>query len=275
MRNILVILFLIHSSLSIGQKFTIEEDKLFELLRNNTDRLGTKKNEIVDFITNNPLSNFRVLALEELATIEYQSGNIEESISLFRQVLKVKVVDSIGNTYKNSASKTLFKIYFDRKDFKTALKYLNYQKKYRYQSFCGNAQELEDYKTAILYSDCYLALGNNKKAIDVLSPYLFDDTNYSDIETSKLLFTIYQSIYTKEQIQNEFEDLEKSLRIKKEKFRDFEYYEYSITVFGRRAFVKGFALEPNTEMKSKEDEFKKKAIEEILKSKIYSLVTRA
>ena len=68
MKNILVILFLIHSSLSIGQNFTVEEDKLFELLRNNRDSLGAKKNEIVDFISNNPLSNYRIVALEELSS---------------------------------------------------------------------------------------------------------------------------------------------------------------------------------------------------------------
>jgi tetratricopeptide (TPR) repeat protein len=275
MKNILVILFLIHSSLSIGQNSTVEEDKLFELLRNNRDSLGTKKNEIIDFISKNPLSNFRIVALEELASIEYQSGNIEESISLFGQVLKVKVVDSIGNTYKNSASKTLSKIYFDRKEFKTALKYLNYQKKYRYNSFCGNAQELEDLNVAMLFANCYLALGNENKAIDVLSPHMFDDIIIPNTEIVNLLFSIYQNIYTKEQIRTEFQNAHKSLSVKKENYGKLKYYEYSVKLFGRQTFVKGFLIDKNSDLKSKQIDFKKKAIEEILKSQFYAMTTRA
>ena len=224
---------------------------------------------------NNPLSNYRIVALNDLASIEYYYGNIEESISLYKEMLKIKVVDSIGNGYKYSASGKLSRIYFDRKEFKTTLKYLDYQKKNKCVGFCGNAQELEDLDVAMLSANCYLALGNRNKAIDVLSPHIFDDIFIPNTEIVNLVFSIYQNIYTKEQIRTEFQNAHKSLRVKKEKYGKLKYYEYSVKLFGRQTFVKGFLIDKNSDLKSKENDFKKKAIEEILKSKIYALTTRA
>lgn len=239
------------------------------------DSIEYAKNEFSNFAKTKPTSIYKIIAIYHLAEIANKQNNSSEAISLYLQVLKLTVPDSIEDNYKNYSAKELAEIYIDKKDYNTAIKYLDLtKKKFPYRHFCGNAYASDDIYTADRYSDCYIALGDYKKAIDILTPHMFGNGLADNGELVKKLYLTYLKVYPKDAIKNEFINADKSLVIKKEKYKDETYYRPLIKIFGRQVFVYVTVMVWETlNDKMTKEERKQKTIETIHQSDIYKLAT--
>lgn len=239
------------------------------------DSIEYAKNEFSNFTKSKPTSIYKIIAVYHLALIANKLDNKEEAISLYKQVLDLTVPDSIDNNYKNYSAKNLAEIYIDKKDYKTAIKYLDLtKKKFSYHHFCGNAYASDNIYTADRYSDCYIALGNYKKAIDILTPYMFSNGLADNSGLVKKLYSTYLKVYSKSEIRNQFLNSEKTLIINKEKSGNEIYYRPLIKIFDRQVFVYVFVMVWDTLNDTMTDaERKQKTIETIKQSEIYKLAT--
>lgn len=272
MKTITTILLSILTSVTFGQQFA---DKIFlyRLVDSyENDSIQYAKKEFSNFTKTKPTSIYKIIAVYHLALIADKLDNKEEAISLYKQVLELTVPDSIENNYKNYSAKDLAEIYIDKKDYKTAIKYLDLtKKKFSYKHFCGNAYASDDIYTADRYSDCYIGLGNYKKAIDILSPHMFSNGLADNSGLVKKLYLTYLKVYSKSEIKNQFLNADKSLEIKKEKYKEETYLRPLIKVFNSQVFIPIFTyMDYEFEISKMTDEQQKqKCIDEIKNSEIY------
>lgn len=274
MKTFTIILFSIWSSLAFGQTFS-EKVFLYRIINTyENDSVEFAKNEFSDFIKTKPTSDYQIIAIYYLAEIAHLQANFEEAISLYKQVLNLTVPDSIEQNYKNFSTKELAEIYIDKKEYKKAIKYLDLTKKeYPYQHFCGNGYAADEIYTANLYAECYIALENYKKAIDLLSPHMFNNGLADNSRLVKNLYSAYLKVYTKSEIKNEFLLAEKTLQIEEEKINEETYLQPFIEIFNRKVFVPTLSfLDWEFEISKMTDEQRKqKCMEDILHSEIYQL----
>jgi hypothetical protein len=113
---------------------------------------------------------------------------------------------SFTTNYKNNSAIYLTKINLEKKNYKTALKYLELAvKKYKAKFTCGTGYHSQKKEYDFYYATCYEGLGENKKNIDLL---LSEDYTKND----EILIRAIRKVYTKAQI---FESLENGLKYMK------------------------------------------------------------
>lgn len=275
MKTITAILFFILTAVVFGQQV---DDKviLYQIIDSyENDSIDYAKIELSAFVKTKPTSIYKIIAIFYLAEIANDQENYKEAIILYNQVLKMNVQDSIDNNYKNNSAKELAEIYINKKEYKKAIKSLDLtNRRFPYRHFCGNAYAADNIFKTGLYSMCYIAQEKYKKAIDVLTPYMFSNGLADNSGLIKTLYETYLKVYTKDQIKNEFLNADNSLVIKKKKYKDEIYYRPLIRIFGRQVYVyvSTLAWYPSSN-EITDEEWKQKTIETIKQSNIYKLST--
>jgi len=241
------------------------------------DSIAVAKDFAKKFLFTTPNSKYRIGAIYYLAEIANKQNNIDSALILYKQVLDFLVPDTVENNYQNYSCKTLSEIYIDKKDFKNAIKYLYLtKKKFQYKHFCGNAYSADNKYITELYADCYIGEKKYNKAIEILSSEMFPDGLASNERIVDLIYSTYLKLHSKQEIKNEFLNIDKSLVIEKKKKKDYVYLEATVKIFNQKVYLPTFYLmdyqfeiAPLTNQQQKQ-----KCIEDIKSSEIYKLTTK-
>jgi tetratricopeptide (TPR) repeat protein len=277
MKTIITVLFLSITTPLFSQKIS-DADYVYKLINKyQDDSLQSAYVGFHKFINQKPKSVYKGTCLYYLAEIETQKNHLDSAMCLYKKVLLIDIPDSVDDNYRNKAAKQLAYTYIEKKQFKKALKYISIANhKYTYKSFCGNAYAIDDLEMASLYTQCYLPLNYLKKAIAVLAPLMFNNGLADNSDEVKQLYNIYQKIYNKAEIKNEFVNAEKTLVIKEEKMKDYIYYKPIIRIFDEEIFVPCFSfMDYEFELEKMTNEQKRdKCISTIKNSEIYKLAVQ-
>ncbi|QYJ67791.1 tetratricopeptide repeat protein [Flavobacterium litorale] len=230
-------------SLKISRKFILEssaklKEKILEQALEYFDEL----------IENYPESKLYFMALNNKAEIEYEL-EYDAAKDTFIEILKSDASDNgpynedglTGEAYanyKNRACLRLAYIAHESENYNEAIKYLKLTEKYPYYHFCGNAYAENDIYMAQLYAKNYIALGNNKKALDYLLPHVFPSGFADNEKLVKLTANTIEKEYGSENAKEMFATAKKTLRCKSKK----GFPPYVITFLGREIEV---AMPPN------------------------------
>jgi len=265
-------LFCFWSLTSFGQSDQLIISKILGSYDN--DSLESAQNSLKAFITERPSSPYTIHARFYLADIAERRKDTSTAILYYKQVIKMVVPDSVDDNYRNYSAKKLAKFCIDKSEFKQAVKYLDIAKnKFPYSSWCGNGLAEDDIYMTDLYSECFLGKGNIKKAISLLTPFMFQGMLADNSRLIKKLYSSYLNIYTKDEIQKQFINAEKTLLVRKLKYNKKLYAQATIKIFDQKVYVPlSWCLEETIEYtKEKEAELKQKSIEVIRNSEIYKL----
>ena len=83
-------------------------------------------------------------------------------------------MDDPYTNFRHNASKILSEIYYDKKEYDSALHYFELSETtFPYLHFCGNAHASNNVHTALRYADIYKKLKQPDKAIEKLLPTVF------------------------------------------------------------------------------------------------------
>jgi len=136
---------------------------------------------IVDNYPNNELYS---KSYYNVGHICFLQKKYKKAIRVFNSILKsdFNEKESLGGgimadpytNYRHRASKLLSDIYFDKRQFKKSLYYLELSDSiYSYLHFCGNEYASNDVQTALRYSEIFQNLNEPDKAIEKLLPNVF------------------------------------------------------------------------------------------------------
>lgn len=170
---------------------------------------------------------------------------------------KFDSTDAGKNFFCEKAAERVGDYYKSTKDFVTAIAYYDSaDTKYRDQlQFCGNAYYIDFIPRRYKISQCYLELQNPKKALSVLTPYIFDDlgSEYFDRTMTEYYITALSSLYTKKQIRKELKSSVDNLiytsyyRWSLDSAAKYINIDCKLEIFGSRLELAGFetSLENN------------------------------
>jgi tetratricopeptide (TPR) repeat protein len=130
------------------------------------------------------------------STLKYFMSFLKEfdSTDLYKNFFCEKAAERVGDYYKS------------KKDYLRAIAYYDSaDTKYRVFNFCGNAYYIDFIPRRYKVSQCYWELRKPKEALSTLTPHIFDGLGkeYFDSTMTDYYLTILNSLYTKQQIQNE------------------------------------------------------------------------
>jgi hypothetical protein len=188
------------------------------------------------------------------------------------------------NTYQNESARDIAEIFIGRKQYDSAIHYLNMaEKKYDYLSF--GFMENYIYYTwdmSMYYAECYKGKGEYQKAINELAPQMmnsiFTSSNNSWLMDS--LYSLYLLVYSKDAVRNEFVNAIKTIKLQVKKSKgDPSPYVYSyVTLFKKKImFDQGgsiiYALTNKPDTITRAD-LKQESIEAFKDTYIYKLATQ-
>lgn len=126
-----------------------------------------------------------------LGYLYYYLDNISEAKKCFKELINADhsalskkqkaglIITELQPFHKHFASVQLAEIALKEKDYKLALYYIKlFETKFKYESYCGSANEDYRYYKLIMYARVSLGLGDTTKALDNLLPHLFEYANY-------------------------------------------------------------------------------------------------
>lgn len=188
-----------------------------------------------ELIDNFPKSNLLYRALNNKGFIELELKNNDQAKKTFLTILNSnaddKEIGGIGSglmaepytNYKNRTAKILAEICIDENHFKKAIKYLELTKKFPYRHFCGNEKAADEIYMKELYAKCYFGLKENKKALDILLPSMFDNMWADNAELIDITVEALLKNYTKQELKRLFEQSFKNYKTEKVKSENYEY----------------------------------------------------
>lgn len=194
-----------------------------------------------EFIVNNyPKNELYPRAYYNIGYIYYLKEQYDSSIIIFNNIVTGDfendyktgpgkgIMSDPYTLYKHSASIMLHVIYFEKKDYTNALKYLVLaDKKYPYQHFCGNEIASNGIYMAVQYSLCYEKLNKIDDAINILWNHIFNYGLADNKDAIEQMSIVLPQKYTKEQIITELKNAENTIVIKHKRKRDYA----TITIF--------------------------------------------
>jgi tetratricopeptide (TPR) repeat protein len=123
---------------------------------------------------------------------------------------KYKAFDD--NSFNNTFTTILYKIYYKNGHYDKALKYLTIcNTEYKISHFCGNCQEGRDFKTALKFVDCYLKLNQPVNAISILFPYCIETPLTNNNELTEKLINVLNDNFLKDTVYNELKNAENTI----------------------------------------------------------------
>ena len=190
-------------------------------------------------ILNKKFPNYRRLeTLDRLSVCYFERKEFSKSLSFALEVLsnfKTSSIEDSNYCFEcNSACYRIGYIYQLEKKFETALSYYDScSTKYTTPpAFCSISYYVskvpEDYNLFL----CYKGLGQNKKAIQKLTPYMFDSTlnDYLDSAVVSDYVSLILSLQTKAQIKQNIESSIDSLHYNAEIAKSQDGSKYNFTV---------------------------------------------
>jgi hypothetical protein len=189
-----------------------------------------------------PKSKLRYRSINNAAFVSMQLEYDDDAIKYFKKMINSKANDKekggVGDglmqepyaLYKNRACINLAKIYIKDNKYSEAIKYLDLTKKYPYQHFCGNEYAWNDIRMAILYTNCYLGLNDNDKALNTSLSEVFYTGLADNNEIFDLVCKIIKNNFSIDEIKNELELALNSITIKHKKRYDIGI----IKLFGKK-----------------------------------------
>ena len=268
------ILFFLFGITSFGQQSSSKEE-VYQILRAHSifhqPYMETAKNSFRNFVATHPADPYRLIASYWLAEILNKLNNSDSARLLYSQVLDMSVPDSVDDgNYRRSSAIRLAEINMADNDYCAALSHLDLARKFILRYDCGNARIEDDIRMKVLYSKCYLGQGDYRRAIDTLAPCMFGSWSKDNKLIISTLYEAYLNIHTKEEIKNEFLNLEKGLVIRPEKHYSYSYFQPAVKVFDNEIEFQDHTYSLN---KLTEREQKQKCMETIKQSAIYKLAT--
>lgn len=145
------------------------------------------KNAIISFqyiVKHFPKNTLYPRAFYNLGYLYFIDKQYDSSIVIFKSILESNFneKENLGGdimadpytNYRHRASEILSEIYYNKKEYGTALHYFALSDTlYPYLHFCGNALEENKLHSALRYADLYQKLDNDDKAIESLLPAVF------------------------------------------------------------------------------------------------------
>ncbi len=275
MKIVIPILFFFTGLTSYGQELT-DKEAFFNILRTyrpeDPIRLESTNKALQHFIITKPASDCKIMSLFYLAEIAKLLDKTDSASLLYSQVLSMTVPDSIDwMNCRNNSTKRLAEICINRKDYCSALNYLDLAGTTFPPRFsCGTAHMEDNLKITILYSRCYSGQGYYQQAIARLAPYMFANGFARNDKLVTELYNTWLKVYTREEIKNEFAGLQEKVFIYKEVIREYVFLRPKIKIFDQEVEIPvyDYNLERITEQQQIQTSIKK-----IESSEIYKLAT--
>lgn len=193
-----------------------------------------------------PNSKLLYRALNNKAYILLNMDEVDEAEEIFLLILDSKLNDAekggVGTgimaepyaNYKNRAAKTLARLSIEKKDYKSALEYLNLTHKYVYRHFCGNEYAADKIYVAELYAQCYIGLKDFEKATEVLLPELMNNALTDNTDLVNLAYQVLMETYSREELSTKYEEAFRHYEVETVKTKKYEYQTYHIVFLGRK-----------------------------------------
>jgi len=207
-----------------------------------------------ELIDSFPNSKLYYRALNNRAFIELQTDDKEGAKATFLEILNSNADDKekggLGSglmaepnaNYKNRATNILARLAYDEKDYKEALKYLDLNKKYPYQHFCGNAHASNRIYMSTMYAKCYIGLNQLDKAYEQLFPNIIENGLADNSELVELTYSTLLKNYNKKELKRLYAEAFKNYEVvKSKKKKDFKE-DYYITFLGTRIKLRSWRL---------------------------------
>lgn len=124
-------------------------------------------------------------ALLDIGYIHFIQEDYDEAIEILEDVLNIKPEEDVklnGYSYlKHNACAFLSEIYYEEGEYDSSLYYLSLSDTtYPYRGMCGNGNAESGIRQSLRYSELYLELDNETKAIEALMSYAFTDLANND-----------------------------------------------------------------------------------------------
>lgn len=276
MKITITLLLLLLATTSFAQPSTPKEE-LYNILRTHkiipSPHKETAKKDLEDYISKYPKNPYSLIARYWLGEILRNLNDVDGSKLYYIQAIAIPAPDSVfeANFYRHGSAIRLAEISIARGDYSAALNYLDLAKhKFILRPGCGKPKIDHDIGIKVMYSSCYIELGNSRDAIDLLAPYMFGMYR-GDTTVSNKLYEAYLKIHTKEEIKNEFLNAEKTLEIEEKQIDGFYLLQPTLSLFGKTITfdVWHFNVKKLTEQGRKQ-----KCMETIRQSAIYKLTTQ-
>lgn len=159
-------------------------------------------------VNHHPRNSFYQNALNNLAYAYWSSGDTTKAISLFQTILSgnfndkrpviTDIMASPFTNYKHYASMSLYEINNDRKQYDSALYYLNLANTGSpYEHFCGNAQDSKSIYMALRYAELFEQLKDTVNTEKALLDAIFLESEGNGEVLDRL-----QDIYKKSGLKN-------------------------------------------------------------------------
>lgn len=219
-----------------------------------------------NYIAKYPANPQRFVAMRYLAQIFEKYNLVDSAVLFYKQVLTMPENIDHYNSNRYTAASSLTKIYLDRKDYSTALTYLEQASgQFFFKSSCGTVTIELRQKISAQYWDCYNGLGDYKQAIDRFARFMFNNVWGSQ----QMLYEAYVKVYSKEELRKAFLEAANKIEIKKEQDDSSFYLQPVFKIFDKEIkLYSGNGFEKLTEQEQKQ-----KCLEEIMQSKMYKLAT--
>ena len=214
-----------------------------------------------NFLINHPSSSLVPRVKYNIGYLLVELEREEESIPIFEEILRsdFNEKERFGGLmeqyalYKHRSSSFLADIYLGRGEFELAKKYIYlFDKKHKYQHFCGNEMMANKIYTARQYARLYNGQGKTDKAIKRLLPFLFYNGLASNDRLLELLDELLAQRYSEIELKQIIDQARSSLYTKKGKTM-IEFLDTKIQVHSDQLYAIGnLEMQANLELKGDE-----------------------
>jgi len=197
------------------------------------------------FLKKHPKSPLYYRALFNTGHLYREIGDPKKAIKVFEKLIASNAndTDAYGGLmeqytlYKHRSARNLAEIYLDSKVFDKAAKYIRlFDKKYKYQHFCGNELMANDIYTATMYARLYWGQEKKQRAIKTLLPYLFDSGLASNAEVLHLLEKYLNATFSTITLQKMVKEAYHSLEVKNNETAYFSFLDKRIPIYEYQLF---------------------------------------
>lgn len=189
-------------------------------------------NEFQFIVDNHKNNELYPLAYYNVGYTYYVKKDFDKAIEVFKSILEsdFNETEKLGGgimsdpftNYRHKSSKLLSEIYYNKGNYELALQYLSLSDTtYPYLHFCGNGYAANDVYTTLHYAKIYQKLGNNKKAINILLPAVFN----SLANNSKIIEELEKLLSGNNRLKEKLDDSLKNIYSKTSYYNDGDSYE--------------------------------------------------
>ena len=184
-------------------------------------------------VNNHPRNGLYPRAFFNVGYIYFIQNKYNKSIPIFKEILESNFneKENLGGgimanpytNYRHRASEILSEIYYEKKEYNTALYYFALSDTaYPYLHFCGNEYASNDIYTALRYAEIYQKLKQPEKAIEKLLPAVF----ITLADNSKVIERLEKLLTNKKGLKQELDKSLSKIYPKTVGSKDYTYTRY-------------------------------------------------